>query len=209
MSAIAGAILRVRPLSSAHWSLSAALVGVALIFWVAEPCKIGPFYLEAVAATVAVCLVVWANHVAAAPLLSAKAVATVVARSLYDVFGLFVLYIVASIPLAIFVPTYQCYTDRAKASEVLLAGSVLRPKIEAWVTEHGSLTGSGRGMSLAQDRRVRGGLVTNDGVIIIAGDDPPVVFILSPALVQGKVEWKCYGYPAKVAPASCREKDNV
>ena len=194
----------VRPLAGAHWSLLALLMlaGVVSVFSVS--CARAPHYFAAVVLAVAVCLVLWCNHLAKAPLRSGKAIAMFAARSTYDILALLVLFVVVCVPLAAMLPAGGCYTDRARAAEILLAASSLRAEIAAKAMEAGSVRGAGRGLVLAPPGRVRVGVVTDDGVIVLAAEDPAVVFMLSPALADGKVSWVCKGFPERLVPLTCR-----
>jgi hypothetical protein len=117
--------------------------------------------------------------------------------------------ILASIPLVFVMPASQCYTDRAKAAEVFLVGSMLREEVEKNALGHRTLVGSGRGIAFRPAGRAKWGVVTNEGQIVVVGDDPPVVFTFTPALVDGSVTWTCRGIPAKFAPKPCRSKDEI
>lgn len=194
-------------MAGSHWSLTIVLVVFGVILILAQPCKRGPYYVEYITIAVTVCLVLWSNHVARAPVQSARGAALVVGYATYDLVFILGFLLLASFPIAIFLPTYQCYTDRTRASEVLLMSSGMRTEIEARVAKFGTLEGVGRGMEFTPSGRARAGLVTNDGVIVVVGEDPPVVFMLSPTLTGGAVSWKCLGFPEKVAPMTCRRKD--
>jgi hypothetical protein len=171
----------------------------------AQACTRGPRYLEVIFPAVVACVVLWSNHVARAPVLTARALLTVAGRSIYDLIGLLLLFFAASIPVTMFTGIVDCYTDRSMAAEVLLSGSALRSQVEANAKRAGTIEGSGRGVAFTPTRRARNGLVTSDGTIIVVGDDPPVVFLLAPNLSAGEITWKCRGYPERVAPRMCTE----
>jgi hypothetical protein len=175
------------------------------VLFVAQTCARGPRYLEVIFPTLVACVVLWSNHVARAPLLTARAVLAVAGRSLYDFVGLVVLLFLASIPLTMVTGIVDCYTDRSLAAEVLLSGSILRSEVEANAKRAGTLDGSGRGVSFTPTRRAHTGKVMTDGTIIVIGDDPPVVFLLTPNLSAGAITWKCRGYPERIAPRMCTD----
>ena len=207
MATIRETLKGARPLAGSHWSLPAVLLVVGVLLLLAQPCKRGPYYVEYIAIAVTVCLALWSNHVARAPVQSAHGAALIVGRALYDFVLLVGLLLLVSFPIAIFLPAYQCYTDRARASEVLLMGSFMRAEIEARAAKLGTLTGAGRGLEITPTGRTRAELVANDGVIVVVGEDPPVVFMLSPTLSGGAVIWKCLGFPEKAVPMTCRGND--
>lgn len=198
-----------RPLRSAHWALPVAVVaGLLLVFW-GRPCREGPYYPEVIACTLFLTIVVWANHLGAAPIRSLGGVGGLATACLKDFALLLGASILASVPLAIITPAYQCYTDRAKGAEVVLAGSSLRLAIEQNALSRNTLVGAGRGVEFRPNSRARWGAVTNDGQIVVVGEDPPVVFTLTPTLVDGSVTWTCRGFPRKFAPMVCRGKDET
>jgi hypothetical protein len=195
-----------RPLRSAHWILPVLLVAGPLALLIAKPCREGPFYLDVFVATSFLIAVVWANHVAVAPVRTWRSALAVTAGSLKDFLLLLVALILLSIPVAILMPAYQCYTDRAKAAEVILAGAALRAEVEKKALAQRSLTGSGRGVVFPPSGRAQWGLVTDQGQIVVVGEDPPVAFTLTPSLEGGSISWTCRGFPEKFAPKLCRDE---
>jgi Tfp pilus assembly major pilin PilA len=195
-----------RPLSN----IPRILVGLPILvliltFWVREPCTASPFYFETVLATFIVCVVMWSNHLRLAPIHHWQSVAKVVLSSVYDLILLIFLFILISIPVAVITPAYQCYTPRAKVSELIMSASLARQEIENRAKKTNSLQGVGIGLQIAPDRRAKAGAVTNDGIIVAVSEDPPAVVILSPTLDRGTISWKCLGFPTKYMPQPCRE----
>lgn len=164
-------------------------------------------YLELVAATVCLVIVVWSNHVAVAPVRTPRAALGIAAKSLKDVLLLLGAVVLASLVLAVLAPSGHCSTDRAKAAEVHLVGSILRDDIGKNALARRTLVGAGRGVVFQPAGHAKWGLVTNEGQIVVAGDAPPVVFTFTPALVDGNVTWTCSGFPAKFVPKSCVGSD--
>jgi hypothetical protein len=202
MPASALAMKLPRPFASSRRSLFFTVLAGWVLILIAQPCNREPFYLEIGAMVFTFTLAAWVNHLARAPVTSAKDVAIVAGWSLYDVFALASLALVVSSPFAFFLPTH-CYTDRARASEVLLAGSLHRDDVASNARKLGSVVGSGRGLTFKPHMRAVAGLVTDDGAIVSIGADPPVVFLLTPAFVGESIVWSCAGFPQKLAPASC------
>ena len=196
---------RLRPFAAAHWSLLALLVAAWAVLGLAEPCRTAPFYAELSLATLTVCLALWANHVARAPLRSQADLCNVVLRSIYDVLTLATLLFVLSIAGSMVMPHFECYTDRARVSEMLLSASPLRESIKDRALAQGTLAHAGQGLKVARMGLVSGGLVTEDGVIVIAGEKPLAVMFLTPTLQASQVVWTCVGYPAPSMPAPCRD----
>lgn len=193
-----------RPVPRAHWLLPAAIVGFALLLVLAQSCRDGPRYAELAWILLSASFVVWANHLNESPIHSGLQLRRIVVGSLRDALLLLVWIIVASIPIVIFTPTYQCYTQRAKVSQVVLAASAVKGQVEENARAKGRLDEAGKGLRFQPSGRTVAGHVTKDGEVIAIGDDPPVVIVLSPMLVDGLVKWSCRGYPRTIVPLSCR-----
>ena len=193
-----------RPFSNAHWLLLAALIVVwELALW-AQPCNEPPYYFEIVLVTVTVCISLWLSHLRVAPILTWRGGVKVITGAIYDLTLFFLLWVVVSMPIAVAMPTYQCYTNRAKVSELILSAYTMRSAIERRAAQTQSLNGVGAGLRVELGRRTKGGLVTNDEIIIVASDDPPAVAILQPSFIEGKITWSCLGFPTKHMPGICR-----
>jgi hypothetical protein len=199
-------LTKIRPFARAHWTLFALFVIAWQVQIFSSPCNTGPYYVLLVMATVAVCLSFWINHVALAPLKSVSDWMVLMKRAIYDLCALCIVLILTGLPTAMVLPAYQCYTDRVKAVEVLLSSSVLKDEITLRALGHGKLEGSGNGLKIELSQRTKGGVVIKDGVIVLVGDDPPVVFMLTPTLSANEVNWKCLGYPEKNVPLLCKDR---
>ena len=193
-----------RPLRAAHWSLPLVVVGSALFISFAQPCREGPLYVEISWLLLSSCIVLWSNHVYVAPVQGLRQLGGFILSCGKDAILLLLWFIVAGIPLAIVVPAYQCYTPRARVSEVVLSASMLRSEIDERARTQGTLAGTGKGVQFKPSGRAVAGYVTESGEIITIGEDPPVVIVLTPQLVGGAVKWQCCGYPSKIVPMSCR-----
>ena len=197
---------RIRPFAGAHWSLLLVLLVAWEILILAQPCNYGPFYAEFVVATTTVCIAFWSSHVTLAPVQTSNDWVKILGRALYNLAGLVLLVVLAGLPFLIAMPTYSCEGPRFNAAVVLLAASAYRAEVETRALANGKLEGSGKAMSIRREGRVAGGIITNDGTIVVASDDPEFVVFLTPSFNDNKVQWICTAHPAKLAPASCREK---
>jgi hypothetical protein len=193
-----------RPLAEAHWSLPCLVVITGLALTFAQPCRSGPYYAEVAWAVLVACIVLWTNHVRRAPLNGLRVALRVLTGAAVDGAKLLLIWFLAAFPLAVITPTYQCYTDRAKAAEVLLAGVSMRDEVAANVQATGTTTGAGRGIRFTPTGRVGAGFVSEDGNVVLIGSDPPVAFLMTPSLKQGAVTWRCQGFPEKSVPMMCR-----
>lgn len=195
-----------KPLAAFRWPLSLLLVGCWIILnYLANTCERQPSYYGVALATASFCIALWVNHLAIAPIRRFQDAMRLVGIALYDFFALVIISTIASIPLWIFTPIYQCYTSRAKVSEVVLAASSHRSVISERFEQTHSLRGIGSGMTVVPAGRVKKGIVTSDGVIVLASDDPPAVVFVTPELIDGKLSWRCSGWPQNIMPMLCRE----
>jgi len=206
MAAWSTTFARIRPFSGTHPSLLVVLV----LMWEAvaciQPCRSGPYYFEIVVLTVTVCIALWASHIAHVSDRNPTDWGKVVGRALYDLFALGVVVMLTGIPWLVSLPTYSCDDARHRASEVLLSAAVLKDLVASRAIAQGTIAGSGAGLTFPPSGRTKSRMVTDNGIIIAAGDDPAVVFILTPSLTASEVKWKCVGYPAMVVPPFCRNE---
>jgi type IV pilus assembly protein PilA len=194
-----------RPFSNAHWFLLLSLVFAwELLLWF-QPCKESPHYFEVTGATITVCIALWLNHLREAPANSWRSIASIVMGATYDLITFALLALLVALPIVLVMPEYDCYTPRTKVSELILSASNNRVEITNRLAVQKTLRNVGVGLQLDIGNRAKGGLITNDGTIIIASEDPPAVVILSPTLSEGTVTWKCMGFPLKYMPISCRQ----
>ena len=194
-----------RPFSNAHWTLLFGLtLAWELLLWL-QPCKEPPYYIEVTAAALTVCIAFWLNHLRESPVSNLRSIASVIMGAGYDLIIFALLALVVAFPIVVVMPTYYCYSSRAKVSELVLSASNSRDEINNRFVVQKTLQNVGAGLQLHLNNRAKGGLITNDGTIVVAGEDPPAVVVLSPILhSDGTVTWKCMGFPAKYMPFSCR-----
>lgn len=194
------------PLKAFRWPLKLILIAPWVILnFLANTCERQPSYYGIALLTATVCVVLWTNHLAIAPVGRFRDAVRLIGISLYDFFALVITSIFVSIPIWIFTPVYQCYTPRAKAAEVVLAASSYRSAISDRFEQTHSLRDIGNGIAVVPAGRVKKGLVTSDGVVVVASDDPSVVVFMTPEILDGKLNWRCSGWPQKIMPMMCRE----
>jgi hypothetical protein len=187
------------------------LLVIAPVVWgTTLPCAPHPEYFYLTYPVVAVVACLWEAHarqLLAGSSMGLAAMARMTGRTAANLLILLFFSLLLAVPVSIFTPTYQCYNERAKAAELVLATVGLRETIEGKVKTSKTLEKSGLDVSVQPAGRVSGGFVTDTGTIILISEDPPAVVTMTPVLKNpnnGDVHWQCRGYPEKVFPLMCR-----
>jgi len=114
--------------------------------------------------------------------------------------------------LARSISAYQDYINRAKVSELILAGADAKINVSEYAQVNGTLSGAGTNLSVNTAGKnistVAGSTVTANGTITVVGSGITggVTLSLAPTLdsSSGVITWSCTGTPAKLMPASCK-----
>ncbi|NKB38885.1 MAG: prepilin-type N-terminal cleavage/methylation domain-containing protein [Gammaproteobacteria bacterium] len=129
----------------------------------------------------------------------------------FTLIELMIVVAIIGILAAVALPAYQDYTNRAKVSEMILAGADAKINISEFVQVKGTLTNAGSGISIptgGKNVSSTSSITKATGVITVlsSGITPSVTIILTPDMdaTSGVVTWTCTGSPAKLLPASCK-----
>jgi type IV pilus assembly protein PilA len=133
----------------------------------------------------------------------------------FTLIELMIVVAIIGILAAVALPAYQDYTIRAKVSELVLAASGFKTSISEKAQSDATLTGSGVGLTVAPSGKVTGGVVSDNGSIVIQGDGGAasvgtvVSVLLTPTYAgDGKLTWACAAGNTgvyKYMPAECRK----
>ena len=189
-----------RPLAAAPLPLLLVLLVAWLIQFGYQICETDMTFRVALAVAT-VCIITWANHVAHAR--QPGAVPNVIGRSAYDLFGFGMLLFLCLLPWQFIGGVVDCHTDRSRISELYLGATTYRETIAERAKASGTLAHAGRGLTVEPLGLRSGGLVTEDGVVILASEQPVAVLFFNPRLEGGEVKWTCRGHPRRSMPWPC------
>ena len=131
----------------------------------------------------------------------------------FTLIELMIVVAIIGILAAVALPAYQDYTIRAKVSELVLAASGFKVTIAEKGASDGTLTSSGKGLTVNTGGRIGGGSVTDAGTITVMGNSATlgtaVSIQLQPSLAAGgRIAWMCTTNNNtnqwKYVPAECR-----
>ena len=128
----------------------------------------------------------------------------------FTLIELMIVVAIIGILAAVALPAYQDYTNRAKVSEMILAGADAKLNVAEYAQVNGTLVNSGTGISIATGGKnvmTAGTVVSANGTITVLGSGigSGVTLILTPVLTaSGVIQWTCTGSPNKLMPASCK-----
>lgn len=166
-------------------------------------CHTGPRYAAVALITATVCLAGWVAHLRVGEVPGWRRVLRVVLSALCDLVWFVLAVFVVAIPLALVAGHGDCYGPKINAAETILVASSLRQEINDRYTERKTLHGIGEGLEVPPGKAVSSGLVTPDGIIMVARDVPAIVVVLEPAEKDGRLEWTCLGAPQSLMPVAC------
>ena len=131
----------------------------------------------------------------------------------FTLIELMIVVAIIGILAAVALPAYQDYTIRAKVSEIVLQASGFKTTVAEKSASDGTMSSSGKGLTVSSGGRVSGGSVSDTGVIKVYGSAASIgtniTISLTPSLgAGGRIAWQCSTDAAstqwKYVPAECR-----
>jgi hypothetical protein len=95
--------------------------------------------------------------------------------------------------------------DRQNVADLGREAKSYEREIEAKAMKQSSLAGAGHGMTIAPGKLIAEGIIGDDGVIVVRGENPPATVVLAPRLEAGKIVWTCNASTPRYERLACRD----
>lgn len=197
-----------KPLFGAPFGPSKAIFSafllVAAAFWsVTEPCYRGPRYFEVAYAAVVLTTAFWTSVSTDQAITGWRRAASVVLRIGGSLISFAILLALTLFVCSLFTPTYQCYTERTRTSELILQAEQYKSPVEENIRRHQTVERANEGVIFQPKGHVLAGGILFDGTIVVLGENPTALVAWKPSLKDGAVLWECSGFPQNVLPSIC------
>ena len=188
----------------------------AVMLLLSKPCGTNENWLATMLLPVMVMACFWEAHVQALslnPTNRVRLLLRVCKRALRTLLFLAVAALLSSVLVGIFLPAYQCYTQRARVAAAIVSGTAeLRSEIDRRASATKTLKGTGLALKLpkGQGKQNLNGFILEDGAIVLVIEQPPAALLFTPRLLDmnsGVVQWSCRGFPEKSVPAECHDPE--
>lgn len=177
------------------------------IFLIANPCgdsaTLGALWL--VSFTALLFILAWSYSIRSTlgPT-SAKNISVLFLRAIYEALSMALAFMILCVPLLVFMPTYQCYTDRAYNSEILVVVSSAKTEVTDLIKASGGIENDYSHVMAPKHERVDHFQITPNGMILVHAKDPSFTIYLTPNIKGNDLVWVCKSYPPKASPSLCR-----
>jgi hypothetical protein len=155
------------------------------------------------------CVALWTNHVRLVregQVAGWRLPGIVAAWAIYDLFRVALLALIIGVVLLGYIgPDESIMNDRQNVTDLGREAKKYEHEIETKAMKQSSLAGAGHGMTIAPSKLIAEGIIGNDGVIVVHGENPPATVVLAPRLEAGKIVWTCNANTQRYERLACRD----
>lgn len=146
----------------------------------------------------------WSNQILVS--IEKPSIMKIIGLAIWDFVKTMLISLVILVPVAVLLPAYACYTDRARVSEAILSFSQIRNEISSYYNEHKTLEGLSIDSDFSHLEHLDYSSVSSKGEIFLAGIDPVFMVLMTPKEHDGELSWECAGAPIEDMPSVCKNK---
>ena len=135
---------------------------------------------------------------------SFKNIAILTYKTSFEFILILIIGIFLLLPVAMLIPHYNCYTERAYNAEVLMQLMPTKLEVTELIKRNGTTENDYSGVIKPSTKRIDFISVTAEGIILAHAKEPDFTVYLTPTTSDGKVLWSCKAFPPKKSPVMCR-----